>query len=120
MYARFGDKAIRYIDPRLIAVLNVIRDYVGKPMTINNYKFGGNRTESGIRLGGGSHYRQFSAHSFGMAFDAVGDFDPDQLRLDIIEGRLVLPYPVRLEMGIGWLHVDVMNETEEPVIKFWP
>ena len=32
----------------------------------------------------------------------------------------LLPHPVRLEMDINWLHVDVMNETAKIVVTFNP
>lgn len=120
-YDKFGDRGIRYIDPRLIGTLNAIRDYVNAPMTINDYRFGGSRVSSGLRLPGSKYHSLYSAHSYGMAFDAVGDFDYEALRKDIIEkGEELLPHPVRLEMDINWLHVDVMNASDKFVITFNP
>ena len=120
-YEKFGNRAIRYIDQRLIATLNAIRDYVNTPMTINNYKFGGDRIGSGLRLPGSKYHSMYSAHSHGMAFDAVGNFDYDQIRQDIMDKEdELLPHPVRLEMDINWLHVDVMNETDKFVVTFNP
>mgnify|MGYP002628906326 FL=1 len=120
-HEKYGDKAIRYIDPRLIANLNAIRDYLGVPMVINDYEWGGKRKSSGLRLPGDSYHSVYSAHSFGMAFDAVGNFDYDQLREDIISKKeIIVPHPCRLEMDINWFHIDVMNETDRHVITFSP
>jgi len=120
-YEKFGERAIRYIDPRLIANLNALRDYIGKPMMINDYEFGGNRKHSGLRLPDTKYHSVYSAHSYGMAFDAVGRFDYDEIREAILDQKeKLLPHPVRLEMDINWLHVDVMNETDEFVVTFHP
>lgn len=120
MFQRYGDKSIRYFDPRLLAVLEVIREGVDSPMTINNWHLGGARQWSGLRTPESKYWSSGSAHSWGMAFDAVGDFDPDDARAAIVSGQLILPYPVRLEMGISWLHVDVMNVSQNPVEIFYP
>lgn len=117
MYKRFGDAAIRYIDPRLIANLNSVRAWVAGPMTINNWHRGGPRVASGIRYPGSPSHSNFSAHSFGMAFDAVG-FDVARVRKAIISSELVLPYPCRVELKVGWLHLDVMNYRHEHVETF--
>lgn len=120
LYRHFGEASIRYMDERLLAVLRILRVYIDAPMTINNWHNGGTRDECGIRLPGQPHYRVGSAHSWGMAFDAVGSWDADEVREDILLGRIEMPYPVRLEEGISWLHVDVMNVGNKPVEVFSP
>ena len=119
MHSIFGGNGIRYIDIRLIANLNAVREWLDAPMTINNWHAGGGREESGLRLPGMKHYSKFSAHSFGMAFDAVGE-GIDRARSAIIRGDLVLPYPCRIELGVNWLHMDVMNCLDEKVVTFSP
>jgi hypothetical protein len=120
-YERFGDKAIRYFDPRILEVLSVIRTHVDSPMTINNWSSrGGNRQWSGLRTPDSPWYSEGSAHSWGMAFDSVMAYDVDDLRREIISGELVLPHPVRLELGISWFHIDVMNISKNPVEAFYP
>ena len=90
-------------------------------MVITDCGWGGNRRGSGLRLPGDSYHSVYSAHSFGMAFDAVGNFDYDQLREDIISKKeIIVPHPCRLEMDINWFHIDVMNETDRHVITFSP
>lgn len=120
LWQRYGEGAIRYMDPRILEVIQVIRNYVASPMTINNWHSHGPRNHSGLRLPDSPYWSVGSAHSYGMAVDAVGRWDVAQLRKDIFEGKLLLPHPVRLERGVGWLHVDVMNCTTEPVVGFDP
>lgn len=118
-FKRFGKNSIRYIDPRLISVLNVLRAEIDEPMTVNNWHIGGNFVGSGLRVHGSKHWSQFSAHSFGMAIDARGsEWDTEVVRRAIIDGDIVLPHPVRVELDVSWLHIDVMNNTDSPVITF--
>lgn len=112
-YQKYGEASIRYIDPRLSDVVAEVRAWIGKPMTINNWHRGGQRIWSGLRTADSPYYRSGSAHSFGMAFDAVGDWVPETVRQAIIDRKLILPHRVRLEMGISWLHIDVMAVGEE-------
>lgn len=119
-FVKYGESAIRYMDPRLLRVVQAIRDYLGEPMSINTWHRHGDRHHSGLRLPGSPYWSVGSAHSFGMAVDAVGAWDVTELRRDIFNGKLLLPEPVRIERNVGWLHVDVMNCTNEPVIGFDP
>lgn len=118
-FHKYGNNAIRYIDPRICDVLSVVRDWIGKPMTINNWHTGGQRLWSGLRTADSPHYRSGSAHSFGQAFDAVGDWDANLVRQAILDGELILPHWVRLETNITWLHVDVMA-VQQKVETFKP
>ena len=119
-YERFGDSAIRYFDPRLLVVLGEIREYLDEPMTINNWSTEGQRNWSGLRTPGSPYFSLGSAHSWGMAFDAITDHPASATREALLCGDLVLSYPVRIEMDITWLHVDVMNISDNPVEAFYP
>ncbi len=117
MFKRFIDLSIRYVDPRLLVVLGEIREWLDRPMTINNWHTGGNREWSGIRTPDSPYYSKYSGHSWGMAFDAVGDWDAGMVRKAITSGQLKLSYPVRLESGVSWLHVDVMAQSPVEVFS---
>ena len=122
LFNRYGEEAIRYMDPRLLEVLEALRTAIDTPMTINNYHIDGSRHWSGIRTPESPWYRPYSPHSYGMAFDAVGNFEASEVRQRIKSGEIKLPHPVRLEMGVSWLHVDVMRVSSdyESVTTFYP
>lgn len=121
MYEKYGESAIRYIDPRLCKVLEQLRECIDMPMTINNWHSGGGREWSGLRTPDSPYYSLGSAHTYGMAFDAVGNWDADEVRRKVIDRVVPLAFPVRLELGISWLHVDVMRSAENPeVFTFYP
>jgi hypothetical protein len=108
LWDRYGELAIRYMDPRLLANLVALRKQINLPMTINNYRLNGDRTSSGLRTPESSHYSMGSAHSYGMAIDAVGPFNVKEVRQKLLDESIVLPYPCRIEMNVSWLHIDVM------------
>ena len=120
LFLSYGENAIRYMDVRMLAVQARLREYIDSPMTINNWHRGGDRQWCGIRTFSSPYFRVGSAHSWGMGTDSIGDWDAEQVREDIILGRVQLPCPVRLEAGITWLHVDVMNVGNKPVEVFNP
>jgi len=118
LYQLYGDQAIRYFDIRILEVLERIRECIDAPMVINNWHRQGNRQWSGIRTPDSPYYSLGSAHSWGLAIDAVGSWEPDDVRAAILSEQLMLPHPVRLELGVSWLHVDVMNISGNRVETF--
>lgn len=119
MFDRFGQEAWRYVDPRLVENFNSLRSQIEQSIVINNWHAGGERSASGIRLPGMSHYSMWSAHSFGMAGDGISSMPAEEIRQGIISGAILLPHPVRLEAGVSWLHMDVMNiDPDNRVITF--
>ena len=119
VYERYGENAAMFLDEKLIETLNVIREQIlCAPMTVNNWHAGGNFTQRGLRCNicelvksktdAGSLY--LSAHMLGKAVDCnVEGMTAEKARRLIIEKQESLPYPIRLEDGVSWLHIDVYN-----------
>jgi len=63
-----------------------------------------------------------SAHLLGKAVDFnVKDIEPDIVRLWIAKNGHLLPYPVRIESGVTWVHLDVYEtNTDQKVYFFKP
>lgn len=122
VYKKWGDKAIRFVDPNLRAVLNVIRNEILKrPININGKSF----TQRGLRCNccqlvadktkAGTVY--LSAHNLGKGcdFDCPG-LTVQQVHDLIKKNAKLLPCKIRLESPINaptWTHVDVMTEGQE-------
>lgn len=119
VYERYGENAAMFLDDKLIETLNVIREQIlCAPMTVNNWHAGGNFTQRGLRCNicelvksktdAGRLY--LSAHMLGKAVDCnVEGMTAEKARRLIIEKQESLPYPIRLEDGVSWLHIDVYN-----------
>lgn len=129
VYERYGEKAAMFLDDKLIETLNVIREQIlCTPMTVNNWHSGGNFTQRGLRCNicelvknktdAGRLY--LSAHMLGKAVDCNADgMTAQEARRLIIEKQELLPYPIRLEDGVSWLHIDLYeNGKKEKVYIF--
>lgn len=110
LYELMGDHSICCMNQDLITFIVNLRKTLGKPITINTWKWGGSFNSRGIRLPGSEYYSATSQHSEGNAldFDVSGMF-ADEVRNWIIANR-DLPWvkPITfLEDGVNWVHVDV-------------
>lgn len=116
VYEKFGDKAWMFIDSRLVETLNLLREKIlGVPMIINTWKDGGGYSQRGLRCNRCQLVREktapyLSAHVLGKGvdFNATG-MTSDEVRSAIIKAQVLLPYPVRLERDVSWVHLDVYD-----------
>lgn len=118
VYNKYGETAWQFIDPRLLITLDWLREHLGKPITINDWYWKGRFTQRGIRCNmdpmmvslteKGKVY--CSPHPFGQAadFDVKG-MTAEQVRNWINEHQDELPYPIRMELGVNWNHLDVRD-----------
>lgn len=125
-YASYGASAWQFFDTKILHTLLVIRrDILKTPMVIN---YGGSY-QRGFRCNlcqlvkdktlTGRLY--ITAHGLGKAFDAsMKTMTGEQARQKIKANQHLLPYPIRMEKGVSWLHVDVRDthENYEKVIEF--
>ena len=49
VYKKYGDKSWEFIDTKLIKVLDLLREHFNKPITVNNWLWGGNLQQRGLR-----------------------------------------------------------------------
>ena len=112
IYEKYGERAWKFIDDRLILTLDTLKEtFSNGTMTINNYKWGGNRKWSGLRTPISSWYSETSMHSFGKAADMVfSNYTADDVRAYILKNLDLFPYIKGLELGVSWVHLDTRNE----------
>ena len=125
VFARRGSKAWQLIDPRLVKSIDAIkRRFPNGTMTINNWKWGGIREQSGLRTmdfysTGEKMEESFSQHKYGRAIDCVfSRYSTEEVRQYIINNPGEFPYVKGIELGTDWLHIDVRNS--ETVLTFKP
>ena len=121
---KYGERAWMFLDSRLILNLDTIRERLNRPITVNT----GSLTQRGLRcpqcqivkdkIKAGELY--MSAHTMGKAVDFdVEDMKADEVRLWLAKNGKFLPYPIRVESGVSWVHMDVFdNNTEQHVYFF--
>lgn len=126
--SKYGDICWQFFDPRLLEMLDWLREELKKPITINNWKWGGNFDERGLRCNQdtlvlvktseGEIY--MSPHIQGQAADFdVHGMTSSEVRSWIIEHQIILPYSIRLEANVNWVHLDV-RDTGQKVLLFNP
>lgn len=116
--ARNGDpgKIFRLFDDRLLRTADRLRNRYGA-MTINNYHWGGDRTESGLRMPETATGASWSDHKYGRAIDAIfKNITAEEIRQHIIADPMHPDFQhiTVLEMSIGgkpisWLHFATRN-----------
>lgn len=105
-----GDDAIKLFDPKALETLEVIREILDVPLICNDWKSGGSRDDCGYRDKLCTVGAAKSAHKEGIAFDLVSNrMSAKEMRKKIIENQDKLPYNIRLEEGITWLHFDLRD-----------
>lgn len=110
-YAKRGEKAWELLDDRLLITLDRLRDRYGM-MTINNWKWDGDRQWSGLRTADSPWFSTYSQHSFGRAADIIfGNTTAEKVRQDILADpdHSDFEFINSLELDVSWCHLDVRN-----------
>ncbi|CAM3021228.1 D-Ala-D-Ala carboxypeptidase family metallohydrolase [Shewanella algae] len=117
-----GEKAWQLFDPRLLKLLDQLRELFDAPITVNNWFWGGQFSNRGLRTSASSYYRPYSQHSFGRAVDFdVKGLTADESREKIrhwFSSELLDIDGIRMELGVNWVHLDVANCSG--IIEFYP
>ena len=96
-----------YFDTKLLITIDKVRDIIGKPLICNTWFQDGNRRYCGFRTENCSVGARLSAHKEGKAADLIcRDYSAEQMRQIIFEHKDLLPYPIRIEDKVSWLHID--------------
>lgn len=129
-YNRYGKNAWKFIDIRLLHALLIIRQGIGKPITVNNWFFGGKFTQRGLRTNLQQIFKNYfkrgvlylSAHVMGKAIDFdVEGMTANEVRIWLIQNEDLFPFKIRLEQRlkgryINWVHLDVFQDETKPKI----
>ena len=125
-FLTLGQKAWQLIDMRLLETLNQIKDAYGYTMVINTWfmqdwqRFGEMREFSCFRPNTSTVGKPDGAHYRGMGvdilfFDAGGNLiNSDTIRQKLMADCAKFPWIRCLEIGISWVHIDVMDENNSP------
>lgn len=114
-YKRFGVRAWRFLDYRLLYALLIIREGLNKPITVNHNM----AQQRGLRTIVQQMIKNFfykntlylSAHLFGKAVDFdVKGMEAQSVRDWIVDNNKLFPFKIRLEDKVTWVHLDVIWE----------
>lgn len=130
VYSKYGEKCWEFIDEKLIITIDSLRDFFGKPITINNWLWNGNLQQRGLRTNtddivinktnSGKTY--VSQHCLGKAVDLnVKGLESEYVYSSILQNKDKFPYIKRIENikdTPTWVHIDVANTNSSDIIIF--
>ena len=128
VYEKYKEKCWEFINPRIINFLNQLREDLGKPIIINNWKSGGEFQQRGLRtnkdplvLNKTGLY--CSQHCFGNAVDFnVKGMETKEVYDYIIKNYSnYKDYITRMEninSAPTWIHVDCANTDKNELTIF--
>lgn len=112
-HSKWGERSWQFLDTAYLHNLLVIRrDILKAPMICNH----GNQLQRGLRCNMCDLVRQktsvyLSSHKFGKAGDfTVKGMTAQEARARIRNNAHMLPYPIRMEGGVNWLHIDTLPQ----------
>ena len=112
-YSEWDERSWQFLDTAYLENLLVIRrDILQAPMICNH----GNQRQRGLRCNMCDLVRQktsvyLSSHKFGKAGDfTLKGMTAQEARQRIKDNAQLLPYPLRMEAGVSWLHFDVLPQ----------
>ncbi len=120
-YRRFGVRAWRFLDYRLLYALLIIREGLDREITVNS----GRRQQRGLRTIAQQMVKNYmyrdrlylSAHLFGKAVDFdVKGMSAQSVRDWIVNNAKLFPFKIRLEDTVSWTHLDVIWEKKNPQV----
>lgn len=96
-----------YFDKKLLITIDIVRDIIGLPLICNTWFQDGNRKNCGYRTKTCSVGAENSQHKLGKAVDLIcHKMSAEDMRQKIKANEDKLPYPIRIEDGVNWLHID--------------
>lgn len=128
VYNKFGDRAWGFLDEKLLVTLDWIRRTLDRKITVNNWYNGGRFDERGLRCiqckmvhdkcMQGQVY--VSGHILGRAADFdVDGLEAGEVRVWLAANKDKLPYNIRLENHVSWVHLDT-EDTGKKIHIFTP
>ena len=118
VYDRYGENAWMFIDTKLIKVLDLLREHFNKPITVNNWLWGGNLQQRGLRankdeLVANKKDYYISQHCLGKAVDFnVKGLSAQEVYDEIlrnIEKFYLISRIENIKDTPTWVHIDVAN-----------
>tara|TARA_R110002051_G_C8404427_1_gene449062 strand:- start:48 stop:482 length:435 start_codon:yes stop_codon:yes gene_type:complete len=121
-FEKYKDRCINFFDPLIFPLAQKLRDRYGS-FVINDWKFGGERVWSGLRIPRSSYYSITSQHTRGGAIDCwFGSEESNkEVRQDVIKNRNDLfPEIGGIEVDISWCHFDTRFRKNGRLLAFSP
>ena len=114
-FRNFGNTAWQLFTPESLEMLDNFREFIGVPVTVNNWHIGGQFSMRGYRPSWTDVGAINSPHKKGRAFDCdVEGMTAEEVRQKILENQdnPLLNRIMRVEGLVNWVHMDTNNPPE--------
>jgi hypothetical protein len=109
------ERGFANFDQKLLETIDVVREVIGLPLICNTWFQDGNRKNCGFRTMQCSVGAAQSQHKLGKAVDLIcHKMSAEEMRQKIKANEDKLPYPIRIEDGVNWLHIDTKDRKVHP------
>lgn len=129
-YKKHRNRSWKFFSFRLLHTMYILRKHIDKPITVNDWYWGGIYSQRGLRTNLQQIFKNafkrallyLSGHVLGMAVDfQVEGMTAKEVRKWIVDNQHLFPYKIRLELTnngkeITWIHLDVIFEEKNPHI----
>ena len=120
-FQKFGENSFMFFDIRLLKTLDGIREFFGKPITVNNWHVGGTMDSRGLRTIKDKTGAPYGQHRFGRAADlSVQGMTAEEVRQEIIKNQDKPPFDeiIAMELNVSWVHIDFRNINYKGIYLF--
>lgn len=124
VYEILEEDSLKLFDPKVLELLDNIREILGVPLICNNWEWGGSRNYCGYRQPSCLIGAKKSAHKQGKAFDLISiKMSAAEMREMLSKNQDKLLYPIRVEKyegdkEISWLHFDILDTKGQKIYFF--
>lgn len=119
-----GDRCADFLHPNLVTTLEQIKHETADILTVNDWLWGGNRVNSGLRVPNDNQYAKMSAHKFGVAVDVKPkNMTAEELYYHILSNQDKYMFITRLEDIAAtptWVHIEVGSKRLGDIAVFRP
>lgn len=119
-----GAQALECMDFRILKDIDNLRGNLkalgyDNGFVVNNWKAGGYKSQSGLRVHGQKEYSPTSQHSFGRAIDFTTATSLKVIHKHILQNLDKYPNIRFIEIDITWFHGDCRDNFDDARIKLW-
>lgn len=127
VYDKYGEMAWQFLDERLLKTIDDLREFFNKPITVNDWLWGGKFTQRCYRSNLDELVKSktlkdklyCSQHSMGRAIDFhIKGISAQSIRNKIILNKEKFKYITFMEDKVNWVHIDIRNSPYKGIYLF--